>query len=106
MGAGHPLARWTDKTDRQQAAEEGALREARAAFEEAEQQVSPRLVARNAIAQRRSDLALGLRALEARIEAAEAELERARGATGPDRDLLTGIRKRLGLGSGPGLPAA
>ena len=89
---------WTEKSTADQQRESDAHREAVAAFEQADRELGHRLVARNTIAQRRSDLAMGLRALEARIEQAEAELERARRTDQPDHDLLASIRARLGFG--------
>ena len=68
---------------------------ARAAFEEAAGDLAPALVARNEIDRRRSDLTRHWRALPARIEQAEATLERARREAGPARDLLATIRRRL-----------
>ena len=98
MSPGDPSATWRQRSGREEAAAEDALREARGIFEQAEAALGHRLVARNTIAQRRSDLAMGLRALEARIEQAEAELERTRQAVRPDHDLLASIRARLGFG--------
>ena len=93
-----PGAVWRERSGREEAATEDALREARGIFEQAEAELGRRLVAYNAVNGRRSDLAMGLRALGARIEQAEAELERARRTDQPDHDLLASIRARLGFG--------
>ena len=96
---------WTEKSAADQQRESDALREAHACFEQADRALGHRLVARNEVDRRRSELAMYARAVEARIEAAERELERAGQATTPARDLLGDLRRRVGLG-GPGLPAA
>ena len=97
MGPGDPSATWTERSGRQQAASEEALGSARAAFEQAEAELAPRLVSYNALNGRRSDLAMGLRALEARIEVVEQELAQAQHEP-ESRDLLAGIRRSLGFG--------
>ena len=104
MAPPEPSATWQERSSREEAASEDTLRSARGVFEQAEEELGRRLVAYNAANQRRGDLVMHQRALEARIEQAEAELKRARGAATPDRDLLAGIRGRLGLG--PSTPAA
>ena len=105
MSPGDPSATWRQRSGRQEAAAEDVLREARGVFEQAEAELSQRLVVYNEANRRRGELLMHSRALAARIEAAEQELDKARQAEVPSRDLLGGIRARLGLG-GPGLPAA
>ncbi len=90
-------ATWTERSGRQQAASEDALREARGIFEQAEEELGRRLVTYNAVNQRRGDLVMHQRALEARLKAAELELAQAQHEP-ESRDLLAGIRRSLGFG--------
>ena len=100
-----PTATWRDKSAADAQRESDRLREAEAAFQQADRELGERLVRRNEVDRRRSELRLHARAVEARIAQAEADLDKARRAEVPDRDLLASIRARLGVG-GPGLPAA
>ena len=95
---------WEPKSAEQTAAEADALREARSVFDAAEAELGRRLVARNALDQRRSNLLMHRMALEQRIRQGEGELERARRAEPAPggRDVLASIRRRLGFGDGPG----
>ena len=95
---------WTPKPAEQTAAEADALREARSVFDAAEAELGRRLVARNALDQRRSNLLMHRMALEQRISQAEGELERARRSEPAPggHDVLASIRRRLGFGHEPG----
>ncbi len=91
---------WRPKPSEQMQREADALREAQAVFDQAEAELGRRLVARNALDQRRSNLLMHRLATESRIAQAEAELDRARRAApaSGSRDLLAGIKARLGFG--------
>ena len=65
------------------------------AYAEARLQLEPALVARNSAGLRRSDLAMSARRIEDLIAEAERDLDRARQAAEPARDLLARIRARV-----------
>jgi hypothetical protein len=73
----------------------GARAYAEAVHAEARLQLEPALVARNSAGLRRSDLAMNARRLEDLIAEAERDLDRARQAAEPARDLLARIRARV-----------
>ena len=88
---------WTPRSADDEDRLSDAVADARAMFEQAGRELQPRLVARTNADIRRGNLLMHARVLTDRIERAEAELERARREPEP-RDLLAGIRARLGFG--------
>jgi chromosome segregation ATPase len=79
-------------------AEQRAAQEARAAWDQADEQLAAARVRHTTLQVRRSGLRMESRHLDGRIEQAEAELEQARQQPS-ERDLLADIRERLGLGA-------
>jgi len=88
---------WTTPAPGDEERTRAAVADARAGFDQAGRELGPRLVARTNADVRRGNLLMHARVLTDRIERAEAELERARREPEP-RDLLAGIRARLGFG--------
>jgi len=92
-----PYEPWTTPAPGDEERARDLLADARAAFEQADRELGPRLVARTSADIRRGNLLAHQRVLDDRIERAEAELERAAREPEP-RDRLAGIRARLGFG--------
>ena len=69
--------------------------EAEAAFRQADRELGAALVAYNAANKRRGDLEMRVRYLSGLVDRAEAELERARRAASPGRDLLARLRAKV-----------
>jgi hypothetical protein len=72
-----------------------ASRLAEGAFAQADQELQAALVARNSADQRRGDLQMHSYRIEASIGEVERDLERARQAAEPERDLLAKIRAKV-----------
>ena len=96
---------WSPRSAEQERDAEEAHRASWAAYSAARDEFTPLLIARNEADKMRANLVARQRFLQGQIEAGERELEQARQAAAPGRDLLGDIRRRLGLG-GPRQPAA
>jgi uncharacterized protein involved in exopolysaccharide biosynthesis len=80
-------------------AEQRMAREARAAWDQTDEQLAAVRVRHTDISVHRSALRMEGRHLDDRLAQVEAELERAKQAQAESRDMLADVRRRLGLGA-------